>query len=80
MKILQLLQDLLGVPAESKDFIFEHYLPLLQEHIGHIELTLVEKTKLFENTIGTAMKLLYAFVWQEAVIDFGGILKISKLK
>ena len=64
--------DLLGVDEEMKDFIFGLYLPLLEEHIGHIKLTVLEKAELLENTIGTVTKLLYGFVWQEEVIDFGG--------
>ena len=65
--------DLLGVDDEMKDFIFGLYLPLLEEHIGHIKLTVLEKAELLENTIGTVAKLLYGFVWQEEVIDFGGL-------
>ena len=66
--------DLLGVEEEDKDFIFELYLPLLQEHIGHIQLSILEKAELTENTIGSVIKLLYAFLWQEHVIDLGGML------
>ena len=58
---------------EDKAFIFDLYLPLLQEKIGHIQLSVLEKAELTENTIGSVIKLLYAFVWQEKVIDFGGI-------
>ena len=64
---------MLGVEEEDKEFIFELYLPLLQENIGHIQLSILEKAELTENTIGSVIKLLYAFVWQEHVIDFGGI-------
>ena len=65
--------DLLGVKPEEKEFIFDLYLPLLEEHIGHIDLTLEESAELFENTIGTVTKLLYAFFWQESIIDLGGL-------
>ena len=67
---------MLGVEEEDKDFIFELYLPLLQEHIGHIQLSILEKAELTENTIGSVIKLLYAFLWQEHVIDLGGMLFI----
>ena len=63
---------MLGVEEEDKDYIFELYLPLLQEHIGHIKLSILEKAELTENTIGSVIKLLYAFLWQEHVIDLGG--------
>lgn len=66
-----MILDILGVDDKSKEFILEHYLPLLDEKIGHIELTLLEKAELFENSFGTVIKLLYGFVWQEN-IDLGG--------
>ena len=66
-----MILDILGVDDKSKEFILEHYLPLLDEKIGHIELTLLEKAELFENPFGTVIKLLYGFVWQEN-IDLGG--------
>ena len=62
--------DLLGVGEKDKEFIFSTYLPVLEENIGHIELSLLEKAELSENTLGTVIKLLYAFVWQEGVIKF----------
>ena len=64
------LLDLLGVGEKDKEFIFSTYLPVLEENIGHIELSLLEKAELSENTLGTVIKLLYAFVWQEGVIKF----------
>ena len=62
--------DLLGVGEKDKEFIFSTYLPVLEESIGHIELSLLEKAELSENTLGTVIKLLYAFLWQEGVIKF----------
>lgn len=67
------LMDLLGVGQEDREFIFDLYLPLLDEHIGHIDLTLEESAELLENTIGTVIKLLYGFFWQESIIDLTGI-------
>ena len=37
-----------------------------------VELSLVEKAQLLENPIGTVIKLFFAFLWQEKVIDLGG--------
>jgi len=65
--------DLLGVSEKSKRFIFDKYLPALDDQISHIKLSLEEKAELSENTLGTAFKLLYAFFWQEGVIDLGGL-------
>ena len=64
--------DLLGIDEEIEAFIYDSYLPVLEKHIGHIDLDLLESAELLENTIGTVIKLLYAFVWQENVIDLGG--------
>ena len=57
---------------ETRDFIFETYLPLLDLNIGHIHLSILENAELSENTLGTVIKLLYAFLWQESIIDLGG--------
>ena len=69
---------MLGVEEEDKEFIFELYLPLLQEHIGNIKLSILEKAELTENTIGSVIKLLYAFLWQEHVLDLGGISSVHE--
>ena len=50
----------------------------MQENIGNIELNILEKAELTENAVGSVIKLLYAFVWQEDVIDFGGSGKMEE--
>ena len=67
-----ILPDLLGVTKEDQEFLLTVYLPLLTELTDTFPLTVLEKAELLENTIGTAIKLLFAFVWQEAVIDLSG--------
>ena len=37
-----------------------------------VQLSVLEKAQLLENTLGTVTKLLFAFFWQEKVIDLGG--------
>ena len=69
---MKLFTDLLGVDEETREFIFEIYLPVLDQNIGHIQLSLLENAELSENTLGTVIKLLYAFVWQESIVDLGG--------
>ena len=61
--------NLLGVQVEDQRFIFDEYLPLLQQYIGHIQLTALEQAELNENVIGTVVKLLWAFIWQESIVD-----------
>jgi len=67
------LMDLFGVDEESRTFIFDHYLPKLDAQISHIQLSVLEKAELTENTIGSIIKLLYAFFWQESIIDLGDL-------
>ena len=68
--------DLLGVPEEEKDFFLLTFLPELVAITDLHPLTTLQKAELLENTIGTVMKLLFAFVWQEAVIDLNGLNEI----
>ena len=58
---------------EDQEFLLTVYLPLLTELTDTFPLTVLEKAELLENTVGTVMKLLFAFVWQEAVIDLSGL-------
>ena len=45
------------------------FLPELEAITGRHPLTTLQKAELLENTLGTVIKLLFAFLWQEAVID-----------
>jgi len=66
------LLDLLGVPEEDHDFLALDFLPAIRNASSHHYLGLRDRLELGRNTFATALKLLYAFVWQEDVIDFGG--------
>ena len=68
-----LLSDLLGVPEEEKEFFLLTYLPELEAITDLHPLTTLEKAELLENTAGTVMKLLFAFLWQEDTIDLNGL-------
>ena len=56
-----ILPDLLGVTKEDQEFLLTVYLPLLTELTDTFPLTVLEKAELLENTVGTVMKLLFAF-------------------
>ena len=56
-----ILPDLLGVTKEDQEFLLSVYLPLLTELTDTFPLTLLEKAELLENTVGTVIKLLFAF-------------------
>jgi len=66
--------DALGVLPEDKTFFVENYLPRLYNATADVSISSIEKAELLENTSGTALKLLYAFVWQEDTFDLGEIL------
>ena len=57
---------------EDQEFLLSVYLPVLMDVTDNYPLTVLEKAELLENTVGTVMKLLFAFVWQEDVIDLSG--------
>ena len=57
---------------EEQTFFLDLYLPTMAELTQSVELSLVEKAQLLENTIGTVIKLFFAFLWQEKVIDLEG--------
>ena len=61
---------------EDQEFLLSVYLPMLRDVTDNYRLTVLEKAELLENTVGTVMKLLFAFVWQEAVIDLNGLNEI----
>ena len=56
--------DLLGVGDQDREFFISSYLPELEAATQSINLTSLERAELLENTLGTVVKLLYAFVWQ----------------
>jgi len=66
--------DLLGVSAEDKSFFIDDYLPLADNLTANISLSQFEKAQLIEDTVGTVLKLLFAFVWQEGTLDLGDII------
>jgi len=66
------LLDLLGVSEEDHHFLQIDFLPAIRNASSHHYLGLRDRLELGRNTFATALKLLYAFVWQEDVIDFGG--------
>jgi hypothetical protein len=62
------------MPEELRQFCLVDYLAEVRAATSHIQLSLAEKGKIEGNTIGTVLKLLYAFVWQEEVLVDSAIL------
>ncbi|KAF2365485.1 hypothetical protein FHG87_003769, partial [Trinorchestia longiramus] len=63
-----------GLPDEFLTFIQNDYLPELRNLTSTLKLSIVEETKFLENLIGTLVKLVYAFVWQEQVLTDNPVL------
>ena len=72
-QIVAPLLDLLGVEEEDKEFMNTAFLPAIRNASSHHFLGLRDRLELWTNTLATVTKLFYAFFWQEAVIDFGGV-------
>jgi len=64
--------DLLAVSEEDREFATLHFLPAIREASSGHYLGLRDRLVLLRDTLATVIKLFYAFVWQEKVIDFGG--------
>ncbi len=55
------------MPEDLRQFCLIDFLGEVRNATSHIQLSVTEKGKLEGNTIGTAIKLLYAFVWQVSI-------------
>ena len=53
------------IGQEDADFIVKQYMPALRDATKHLQVTEDEKKSLFEKLVGTVIKLLTAFVYQE---------------
>lgn len=53
------------IGKEDADFIVNEYMPELNDATKHLSISKDEKTSLFNKLIGTLIKLLTAFVYQE---------------
>ena len=62
------------MPEDLRQFCLIDFMKEVRDATGHIQLSLVEKGQIEGNTIGTVLKLLYAFVWQEEVLVDSSIL------
>jgi len=59
------LMDAFGLPEDARAFIFDNYLPELRLATADISFGALELGHFQLNTVGTLMKIIYAFLWQE---------------
>jgi len=65
--IINALAAAFKLPAEDMDFLLDHYLPTIRSALADVNLSILQKLTLTRAFVGTLIKLLYAFVWQERV-------------
>ena len=58
---------------DDADFLVNQYQPTLFKALSTLSLTLSDRFSLFRKTLGTVIKMLYAFLWQEKVIKWWGL-------
>jgi len=59
------LMDAFGLPDDARAFIFDNYLPEIRLATADISFDSLELGHFQLNTVGTLMKIIYAFLWQE---------------
>jgi len=63
--VVPTLMDAFNLPDDIRSFMFDQYLPEIRLATADINLGLLEKGQFQLNTVGTLVKLIYAFLWQE---------------
>jgi len=59
------LMDAFNLPEDARAFIFDVYLPEIRVGTADVSLGFLEHAQFQLNTVGTLIKLIYAFLWQE---------------
>lgn len=65
--LITTLGNLLLEPATA-DFIINHYMPAFKEAIKGLKLSLKDKEEIVFKFVGTILKILYAFLYQEIYV------------
>lgn len=63
--VLPVLMDAFNLPEEARAFVFDIYLPEIRVATADVSLGFIDHAQFQLNTVGTLMKLIYAFLWQE---------------
>merc|ERR1740131_859029 len=63
--VLPVLMDAFSLPNETRAFVFDVYLPEIRAGTTDVSLGFLEHAQFQLNTVGTLVKLIYAFLWQE---------------
>ncbi len=57
-----------SMPEDLRQFCLVDFMAEVRASTSHIQLSRAEKADLTGNLLGTVLKLVYAFVWQEEVL------------
>ncbi|KAF2367512.1 hypothetical protein FHG87_001742, partial [Trinorchestia longiramus] len=66
--IIPILADMFNLPGDFREFLLDHYVPEIRRVTSDVHLSPPEHATFFFNTVGSTMKLVYAFLWQERVL------------
>ena len=69
-----IIMGLFSIDVDTQDFFINHFLPELRNATADFHLDLDQKATLLKNTAGTVIKVMYAFVWQESILDLGDVI------
>eukprot|EP00450_Noctiluca_scintillans_P003820 CAMPEP_0194496218 /NCGR_PEP_ID=MMETSP0253-20130528/13563_1 /TAXON_ID=2966 /ORGANISM="Noctiluca scintillans" /LENGTH=537 /DNA_ID=CAMNT_0039337589 /DNA_START=65 /DNA_END=1678 /DNA_ORIENTATION=- len=72
-KLIPLLMSAFGLSDKDQQFMVGTYLPAIRGALAQVEVSLAEKVALVPKFVGTLLKILYAFVWQEHVFKYGAL-------
>jgi hypothetical protein len=56
------------MPEDLRQFCLVDFMAEIRASTSHIQLSRAEKADLTGNLLGTVIKLVYAFLWQEEVL------------
>jgi len=71
-QLVEPILDLLAVPTDEREFLTVNFLPAIRNATSGHYLGLTDRLQLGTDLVASCAKLLYAFLWQEDVIDLGG--------
>jgi len=72
-KLIPPLMSAFGLSAEVQEFLTDIFIPTVRGATKDLHLTLGEKAALVPKFLGTLVKLLYAFIWQEQTFVYKGM-------
>jgi len=72
-KLIPLAMSVFGISHLDQKFLMQTYLPALRGALAGVPMTFEERAALVPKMLGTLMKLLYAFIWQEHLVRYGAL-------